>query len=353
MNSRKPAANNGKPFSIVNRKYLGSKRELAQKIIENIISISGMPDVFFDGFCGTGAVSAKLIASGLRKIIACDNLYSNTVILEGFFRLKKADGQVFESALETLNALEGKNGYITEHFAGIYFTRANCRRMDAIRENIESLRRKQLISEHVAFSLLASFLLAADRVANTLGQYDAYLKNIDSFGYRGDRHVTDTRIHQKFMLKTLQFLPDIDRKIIHDDIVKVISLVKADTAYFDPPYNGRQYCDNYHVLENIARWEKPAVFGKTKKYDRRGLKSSFSSRRQAKNALRALLCQTRIPHVYLSYNSEGILAKEEIISLLAEFGKPDLFEIPYPVFGKGAGVSRKRLVTEYLFHVKK
>ena len=35
----------------------------------------------------------------------------------------------------------------------------------------------------------------------------------------------------------------------------------------DPPYNSRQYCDAYHLLENVARWEKPDVYGVAKKMD--------------------------------------------------------------------------------------
>ncbi|MDR2589659.1 MAG: DNA adenine methylase [Oscillospiraceae bacterium] len=43
----------------------------------------------------------------------------------------------------------------------------------------------------------------------------------------------------------------------------------------DPPYNSRQYCDAYHLLENIARWEKPEVSGVARKMDRTNLKSDY------------------------------------------------------------------------------
>ncbi|MBU4457771.1 MAG: DNA adenine methylase, partial [Candidatus Omnitrophica bacterium] len=35
---------------------------------------------------------------------------------------------------------------------------------------------------------------------------------------------------------------------------------KCDVAYIDPPYNARQYINFYHVLENLAKWEKPVEF---------------------------------------------------------------------------------------------
>ncbi len=43
----------------------------------------------------------------------------------------------------------------------------------------------------------------------------------------------------------------------------------------------------------------------------------------------------------------------EITDILSRFGKVRVSEYPYPVFGNGAGVSRRRKVTEYLFHLKR
>jgi adenine-specific DNA-methyltransferase len=31
----------------------------------------------------------------------------------------------------------------------------------------------------------------------------------------------------------------------------------SDITYIDPPYNARQYVNFYHVLENLALWQKP------------------------------------------------------------------------------------------------
>jgi adenine-specific DNA-methyltransferase len=76
-------------------------------------------------------------------------------------------------------------------------------------------------------------------------------------------------------------------------------------------------------------------------------------RRRAGGALKKLLAELNAGHIYLSYNSEGILSKADILELLAVYGTPKIWEIPYPVFGKGAGVSRKRKLTEYLFYIEK
>ena len=54
--------------------------------------------------------------------------------------------------------------------------------------------------------------------------------------------------------------------------------IKGDVVYIDPPYNSRQYSDAYHLLENLALWNKPEVFGKAKKMDRSHIKSKYCSK---------------------------------------------------------------------------
>jgi adenine-specific DNA-methyltransferase len=105
------------------------------------------------------------------------------------------------------------------------------------------------------------------------------------------------------------------------------------------------------VLENLARWEKPPLYGKTRKFDRAMLRSPFSQRSRAAEALHRLVAGSRAAHVFLSYSSEGILSREEILAILSSRGAPRVMEIPYPVFGNGAGVSVRRSVMELLFHM--
>ncbi|HTP57494.1 MAG TPA: DNA modification methylase, partial [Spirochaetia bacterium] len=82
------------------------------------------------------------------------------------------------------------------------------------------------------------------------------------------------------------------------------------------------------------------------------LRSPFSQKAHAAEALHRLAAGTRAAHVFLSYSSEGILSREEIHALLSTLGETRVTEIPYPVFGNGAGVSVRRCVVEYLFHLE-
>ena len=319
----------------------------------------GAPKFFLDGFCGTGSVGLEMARRGARRVVAVDALRANCAILEGFAaRARAGDSARIDALMQTLNWLSPTAGYLSRNYGGTYFTMENCGRMDSIREEIERLRAGAEISREEHAILLASFLLAADRVANTIGQYDAFLKHIDSPGRTGSpgrragRHLIDDRVRSRFRLQPLVALDGLRLEVIEGDMTVLASAIAADVAYYDPPYNQRQYCDNYHVLENLARWTKPPLFGKTRKFDRTGLRSPFSRKATAAAALRALIAATIAPEVFLSYSSEGILTREEILEILRRRGTVEEIETAYPVFGNGAGVSVRRSVTERLFHLR-
>jgi adenine-specific DNA-methyltransferase len=337
----------------LNRKYLGSKRLLRAWIADRIVQATGVPERFLDGFCGTGALSLEMLARGAGRVTAIDSLRSNCLILRGACAAPAdAAGRArLAELLASLNRLPPREGYITASYGGTYFTRENCRRMDAVREEIERLRADGAIGTAEHEWLLGCFLLAADRVANTLGQYDAFLKHLDTESVVGGRHVRDGRVTDPFVLRPLAPVARGSAvTVLEADLAAGPELPGVDAAYLDPPYNGRQYCDNYHVLENLARWNRPVLRGRTRKFDRAGMRSPFSTRRGAAGALASTLARLRARHLFVSYSSEGILSRDELAGLLSAHGEVTVHEEAYPVFGNGAGVSRRRQVTELLFH---
>ena len=96
-------------------------------------------------------------------------------------------------------------------------------------------------------------LYSADKAANTVGHYDAYIKgknipNIFSFDLISPYQYKNKTIH-------------ISRK----DANQLAKEIYSDIVYIDPPYNSRQYSRFYHVLENITTWRKPELFGEALK----------------------------------------------------------------------------------------
>jgi len=119
--------------------------------------------------------------------------------------------------------------------------------------------------------------------------------------------------------------------------------VEADLVYLDPPYNSRQYCDAYHLLENVARWEQPPVTGVARKMDRSHLKSAYCTR-QAPTAFSDLIQKINARYILLSYNnmkqkgderSNAKLSDEDIMNALCAKGEVQVFEESYKAFTAG------------------
>ncbi|WP_073192444.1 DNA adenine methylase [Fibrobacter sp. UWP2] len=125
---------------------------------------------------------------------------------------------------------------------------------------------------------------------------------------------------------------------------KKIYVTEVDVAYLDPPYNSRQYCDAYHLLENIALWKKPKVFGVAKKMDRKGMKSEYCKSEKASKALEDLVKKLKCRYILFSYNNNGKklqcrsnakMTDDEIIRILSLRGNVQIFSMNYKGFDAG------------------
>lgn len=347
------AADQGiRPVFVENRKYIGSKTELLGFIAQVVESRTPEARSMADLFCGSGVVAHHFAARGFR-VTAVDNLYHNYLAARCFFGGKPGEVSWPEVAerIAFLDRLPPAVGYCCREYGGRYFTPENAGRIDAIREQVASWQADGEIGDQMMAILVTSLIYAADKVANTCGQYDAYLKHLGKTPYSPEGvHQVDANVYKRLTLGLPQVVETGLNQVFCGDANQLAAAVECDLVYLDPPYNTRQYVDNYHVLENIARWEKPPLSGKTRKFRREHLKSSYSRRRSAAAALAALIRQVRCRHILLSYNNEGIIPDEAILEMLAERGKVEVFTREYTIFGNGAGRSGRRPIQERLFY---
>ena len=319
-----------KTFSINNRRYLGNKYKLLPFIRKVVASECNSVNVVADIFAGTGVVASAFLD---RKIITNDILYSNYICHVAWFSAEPYSEKKILAYINRYNALEViEDNYMSNNFANTYFSLADCRKIGYIRENIEKNYQSGNLNKRERALLITALLYAMDKIANTCGHYDAYRKNV-SF----DKHL--------FLL-----LPKTDKtvcennKFFNDDINKIIKDIEADLVYIDPPYNSRQYSDTYHLLENVARWEKPPVFGVAKKMDRSSLKSAYCTR-TANEAFEDLVNKIKAKYILLSYNNMGKkgddrsnarISDDEIMRILSKKGKVKIFEEDYKLFTAGS-----------------
>ena len=66
-----------------------------------------------------------------------------------------------------------------ENFVNTFFSADDCNKMGYIREDIEVKYKNKEINFKEYTILITSFLYAMDKVANTVGHYDAYRKNVN------------------------------------------------------------------------------------------------------------------------------------------------------------------------------
>jgi adenine-specific DNA-methyltransferase len=190
------------------------------------------------------------------------------------------------------------------------------------------------------YILIASLLYSVDKIANTVGHYDAYFKK---------EHIEDG-----FFMKPIDPINVRNAGIFREDANLLARKIETDIVYVDPPYNSRQYSRFYHVLETLTKWDKPKLYGAALKPDSENM--SDYCRVQAKNKLAQLVNDIKAKYIVLSYNntydsksnsSKNKITLQEIKDILTRKGKTKVFEKDYRHFN--AGNTEFKNHKEYLF----
>ncbi len=324
-----------KKLGINNRRFLGSKFKLLNfienTVNENCKDIKTVADVF----AGTGVVGSLFLKNG-KEVYFNDYLKSNYYTYKAFYGSTRIDLKKIEDIINRYNKLEtDEENYFSINFGDTYFSKKDCKKIGFIRDNIENKFNNNEINDREKDLLVASLIYSMDRVANTVGHYDAYrkIKNIED----------------KFFMYMLDVEENGSKKshITNLDANDFIKNVKVDLVYIDPPYNSRQYCDAYHLLENIAEWKKPKVYGVARKMDRTNLKSKYCTNK-AVEAFSDLINNCNSKYILVSYNNTGEKSNSrsnakisdlQIKEILERKGKVKVFEKPYNNFTTGKSIA--------------
>ncbi len=321
-----------KLITINNRRYIGSKARMLDFINEIMKKEKIEFSSFFDLFGGTGIVG-DYFNNQKTKVYVNDLLKSNYLSYLAWFGNDKIDKKKLENLIEKYNSLKNiKDNYFSINFSDTYFSKNNCKRIGYIREDIENKFLNNEINTRERAILITSLLYAMDKIANTVGHYDAYRKNGD----------LDKKL-ELCMLDLKSNLNNKNNKIFNEDSNELVRNIKADVVYIDPPYNSRQYSDAYHLLENVATWEKQEVFGVAKKMKRNGIKSKYCSV-SAPLAFKDLIENINAKYIIVSYNNMGTkgagrsqakISDEDIMNILSAKGKVKVYETDFNQFNTG------------------
>ena len=315
-----------------NRRYHGSKTKLIDKIHEVINKEEIKYSSFLDLFSGTGVVGYSFNSKDI-SVFFNDFLVSNYYTYQAWFGYQEISLPKIEKIIFGYNNLDKlEHNYVSLNFGNTYFSVNNCKKIGFIRDDIEIKHKRKEINDREKAILITSLLVSLDKIANTVGHYDAYRKNGD--------------IDKDLILYELDIplnSTNMNNQIFCEDANDLVKRIKADIVYIDPPYNSRQYSDAYHFLENIAEWKKPDVFGIAKKYDRSSKKSQYCLK-QAPYIFNDLIQNINAKYIIVSYNnmenkgnsrSNAKISDFEIINTLSQKCKVIEYSFNFPQFNTG------------------
>ena len=342
-------------------RFIGCKNNLIDNIDELVNRKCKNASSFCDIFAGTSTVGSFFKKK--YKIISNDLLYFSFCIQKGlievneepkFLGLKfiKSKDNRLNLVLDYLNNLNPNDYNGSKNIAlryspmgdRMYLTEINALKIDYMRETIEEWYINKQITELEYYYLIACMIQEVPSVSNISGTYGAYLKSWDN------------RVFKDYTIYPLELnYNKYSNEVYNEDGVELLKRISGDILYVDPPYNARQYLPNYHVLETVAKYDEPEITGITgvRKYDNQ--KSFWCLKSKVKEEFEKLMTNANFKYIILSYNSEGLMKKEEIEEIMKKYGKAstyELVEIPYRRF-RSRSANAKHGVTEYLFFIEK
>jgi adenine-specific DNA-methyltransferase len=348
-------------------RFIGNKENLVPFIYQTLISKKITGDSIFDIFSGTSNVG-RFFKKKNYRVYSSDLLYFSHVLQQAYIQnnaelpfttllsiLQIKNNDLFSNPLEkiiiALNQLPETEGFIYQHYTPsgtqdlnqprLYFSDENGKRIDAIRQKIEEWYQQKLIDLAEYYCLLACLIETVPFYANISGVYAAFQKKWD-----------------KRALKTLQLcsietiINTQTNAVYHNNSVELLDSIQADIFYLDPPYNQRQYAPNYHILETIAKYDNPKIKGVSGMRDYTQQKSLFCNAETGLNELSKIVTRGQFSTLVLSYNSEGIMPAEKIMSVLNQVGQVELVEFDYLRFKSHQNVNKK-FVKEQLYILRK
>lgn len=317
-----------KPIALESRRYIGSKAKLIDWIMDTIKKETKDVHTFFDVFAGTGVVT-KAALSNFNYVFTNDFLHSNNIIYKAFFGDGDFDEIKIGNYLDRYNEInpdEIPENYFSTNFGGKYFEHEVAKLVGYIRQDIED--NKGNLTEKEYCILLSTLIYNIDKLANTVGHFEAYIKKPIK--------------HQLLKLRMIEAESYENVEIFKQDSNLLSRGLTADIAYIDPPYNSRQYCRFYHVYETLVKWDMPKLYGVALKPAPENMSRYCTSR--AVDAFEDLIANLNVRYIAVSYNntynsksssSENKITLDQIKHILEKCGPTHVYECSHRFFNAG------------------
>ena len=376
--------------------YIGNKRALISAIQDEFVRIkkeSGLSEcTMADLFSGSGIVARMMKAHASHLTV--NDLEQYSYIINSCYLTNKSDFEAVEAEyarlkriIEEKAAAQKIPGLITQNYAPadesnitaedrVFYTRENALLIDTYRALIDEVVGSpdgnacgdSLCSDGVVSGepsqktdmrkfFLAPLITEASVHTNTSGVFKGFYKDKQGKGcYGGVGKNALTRILGRIELKTPIFSNfECPVAVLRKDAVALAhDLEPTDIVYLDPPYNQHPYGSNYFMLNTILENRITASISKVSGIVSDWNRSVFNKKKTALASLEEIVASLRARYVVISYNSEGFITYDEMISMLKKYGELTTREILYNTFRGSRNLSNRNIhVSEYLFTIKK
>jgi len=355
--------------------YLGSKMKLLDFIKNTVCDYTNKSSYkevtsFADICSGTGVVSFDVLKGGCNKILTND-IQNYAYVVSSVWSKNGMDIQKLKTIVDSLNDFLSKvrdcdlpnvdnldtgSYFIYSNYteAGpddrLYLTKMNGYKTDYIRKHINNLRENGDLNDKEYRLLLKLLLYAVSSVSNIASVYGAYLKKYKKVALK-------SLILNWSLVESLVDVDDIQHESYNSNISDLLNskdFSDYEVVYMDPPYvANRSYHDNYHLLETISRYDNPKIKGKTGLRELVDTKSKFCSKRDAFEEFKIVLSKIRSRYIFISYSSESVVSKSDMMELLKSTGWDDVkcYEKQYQRFksNKNSDEKQQKNIIEYIF----
>lgn len=324
-------------------RYMGSKSKLLDAIwnVSKEFEFTSVLDLF----SGSGIVSYMYKCHG-KEVTSNDYMamaatYAKALVENKGILLSEKDVKKILQATDN-------DGFVERVFRDIYFTNDENILIDNIRANIKKLR------DPYKKAIAMAALIRACTKKRPRG----------IFTYTGQRYNDGRQDLRKTLEEQFREAVAVINEAVFDNGAQNIALWSDslklkkqhyDLVYIDPPYytpqSDNEYVRRYHFVEGLARnWEGVSIQEETKTKKFKSYPTPFSTKNGAEDAFRTIFKKYADSILIVSYSSNSIPNKEDMISMLSEV-KEHVKVVPVDYtysFGTRKSVKRNN-VQEYLF----
>ena len=327
-------------------RFMGSKQNLLEDIWA---AVSRFPFASVLDVCsGSGVVSYLFKALG-KQVFSNDYMVFSATLAKALIENNDTTLSPEDVAL-LCDEQTPRDGFVSSTFQGLYYSDEDNAWIDTVRANLPRL------PSEMKRALAMSALVRACVKKRPRG----------IFAYTGHRY-DDGRRDLKLSLKE-QFLAAVEHinaavfdngqqnSARHGDAMD--SPQRADLVYIDPPYfsplSDNEYVRRYHFVEGLARnWAGVEIQQHTKTRKFKSYPTPFNTRQGTYDALAALFKRHQESILLVSYSSNSLPTKDEMLALLGQYKRQiDVISVNhrYSFGNQGHKVGdNNNQVQEYLF----